>query len=120
MFFQFDLMFSSQLQAFVEIVDSPEVDTGFFLDCFGHTDTCPCAVKIDVIAVVVVIHLADDFSGNRLVHILGQVHHAFQIAEGQIGFHQGEFRIVVRVHAFVAENTADFIYRFHTADKQSL
>lgn len=59
-------------------------------------------------------------SGRGLDAALGEVHHGVEIAEGLIGLHGGELGIVVRIHALVAELTANLEHLLETAHEQAL
>ena len=64
--------------------------------------------------------LAADRIGYVLVHLFRKVHHSFKIGVGFIKLHHREFRVVLRIHAFVTESSADLIDLLHTAYQQSL
>ena len=53
-------------------------------------------------------------------HILGNVHHAVVIGVCLVQLDGGELRVVLGVHALVAENTADLIYLLKAAHDQAL
>ena len=56
-----------------------------------------------------------------LVHdLLRHIHRGFHITVGHIAFHRCEFRIVIPVHAFVAEHMTHLVNTVQSADDQPL
>ena len=54
------------------------------------------------------------------VQIFCQIHHAVEIRVGLIEFHQCKLRIVLCIHTLIAENPADLIHLFKSANDQTL
>ena len=96
-----------------------EVNAGILLDGLDHGQTLPVA-HVDLLALVGDFQAATDLQGQALVHLLDQVHHAVEIGESLVQLDGGELRVMLGVHALVAEDTADLVHAVHTADDQAL
>ena len=75
---------------------------------------------VDLLALIRDDQTAADLEGQALVQLLDQVHHAVEIGEGLIQLNGGELRVVLGVHALVAEDAADLVHAVHAADDQAL
>ena len=100
--------------------DLAKVNACIFLDGIHHGDTLKGLAQIHFHAVVGDRGGAKHLLRHSAVQILSQIHHAMVIRIGLIEFHQREFRIMACVKTFVAENAADFIDFFESADNQTL
>ena len=63
---------------------------------------------------------AADLDGKALVQLLYQIHHAVEIGESLIQLDAGELRVVLGVHALVAEDAAHLVHTVHTAHDEAL
>ena len=70
---------------------------------------------------VAISHHAGAVHGHRsgAYHVFSHVHHAVVIGIGFVEFHHGEFWIVARRHAFVAEIAVDFVHTLQAAYHQA-
>ena len=75
---------------------------------------------VDLLALIGDDHAAADLEGEALVQLLHQIHHAMEIGESLIQLNGGELRVVLGVHALVAEDTADLVHAVHAAHDQTL
>ena len=108
------------LPGFLVVVDAVERDARRLDDGLGHVDLVPRRGHVKGLAAV-----GDD---RRAVHreralvddLLHEVHHALEVAVRHVGFHRGEFRAVVAVHALVAEDLAQLVDAVQTADDEAL
>ena len=117
---ELDMMRLCGFAGFFQGVDLVEIHAGILPDRFGHGETGKRLAKVHFDAVVDDLRGSQDFLRNIAIEILREVHHAMVIGIGLIELHEGELRIVPGVEALVAENTADFIDSFQTADDQAL
>ena len=68
------------------------------------------------------VHLigAQDLLGGGGEQVLEQVHHVVEVGVGLVELHGGELRVVLGVHALVAEDAADLIHPLQAADDEPL
>ena len=95
------------------------VAAGILFHRFHHGQTLPMA-HINGLTHVGDGQAAADGLGQVLIQIFHQVHHALVIGEGLVQLDAGEFRVVLCVHAFVAEDTAHFIHPVKPAHDEPL
>ncbi len=93
---------------------------GAFACKLHHGGNAPVASQIDLLTLVLDLQGAAGGHSCSLDVALGELHHAVQVGEGLVSLHGGELGVVVRVHALVAELTADLEYLLKTADEQTL
>ncbi len=86
----------------------------------AHRLARPLARKVDVGALVAHLERPASRLRSGLDEALRQVHHAVQVGKRLVGLHRGELGVVVRVHALVAELTADLEHLLETAHQQAL
>ena len=89
-------------------------------DGFGHGHTRER--RLETYGMVADLHVgsAVDIEAYLLEHSLGEAHHPVVVLVGHIYFHACELRIVVAVHALVAEILRELVHAFESADNQSL
>ena len=85
-----------------------------------HGGAAPVAGQIHRRSLVLDLQRAAGCLGRGLDATLGEIHHGVKVAEGLISLHGGELGIVVRIHALVAELTADLEHLLETAHEQTL
>ena len=96
-----------------------EVYAGILLHGFHHGQALPVA-HVDLLALIGDDHAAADLLGKALVQLLHQIHHAVEVGEGLIQLDAGELRVVLGVHALVAEDAAHLVHAVHAAHDQAL
>ena len=96
-----------------------EVHAAVLLHGVDHGQALPVA-QIDLVTLIRHDEAAADILRDLLHHVLDKVHHAVEIRIGLIKLDGGELRVVLRVHALVAEDTADLIHAVHAADNEAL
>ena len=101
-------------------MDLMEVHAAVLFHRVGHGDARKGLAEVDLGPVVGDDGGAQDLLRHVAVEVLGQVHHAVEVGIGLVQLHQGEFGVVLRVHAFVAEDAADLIDLLQAADDQAL
>ena len=50
--------------------------------------------------------------------LLNEIHHTMVVGECLIELNRREFRVVLGIHALIAENSSYLIYSVHTSDYQ--
>ena len=85
-----------------------------------HGRTAPITRQIDGRTLVLDMQRAAGSLGRGLEAAFGQVHHGLEIAKGLVGFHRGELRIVIGIHALVAEDAPQLEHLGKTAHQQAL
>ena len=96
-----------------------EVYAGILLHGFHHGQALP-VTHVDLLALIGDDHAAADLLGKALVQLLHQIHHAVEVGEGLIQLDAGELRVVLGVHALVAEDAAHLVHAVHAAHDQAL
>ena len=96
-----------------------EVHTGILLHSLHHGQALPVA-HIDLLALIRDDQTAADLEGKALVQLLYQIHHAMEIGKGLIQLDGGELRVMLGVHALVAEDAAHLVHAIHAAHDQAL
>ena len=100
--------------------DGHKVDAAVLLHRLVHGQAGPAGGQIQLLTLPLQLIGAQQLLGGGGEQILKQVHHIVEIGVGLIQLDGGKFRVVLYVHSLIAEQTADFIYPFHTADNQPL
>ena len=80
-----------------------------------HGGAAPVAGQVYRRSLVLDLKGAAGRLGRGLDAALGEIHHGVEVAEGLVGLHGGELGVVVRIHALVAELTADLEHLLETA-----
>src|SRR5574344_409248 len=93
-----------------------EIDTAFFFDGLGLIDPGERFRHIDIVAVELKDIFADNVFGQFMEESFKPIAHIAQIAISLIKLNRGKFRVMFRVDAFVAEDTADFINAVNASD----
>ena len=104
----------------LQVRDPVEVVAAVFLDGIDHGDTGPRRRQVDFRALVGDFHRPQDVLRRLADQFFRNVHDRFHVAVSLVQLQRREFRIMFDIHAFVTEDTAQFIYPFHAADDQSL
>ena len=97
-----------------------KVDAGVLLDGVRHGQSLEGFGEVHFHSLVGELRGAVRCESRVAEDGLGAVHHAVVVGVCLIEFDGGEFRVVLRVHAFVAEDAADLIHPLHAADDESL
>ena len=100
--------------------DGHEVDAHILLDRLCHGHPGPAGGQIDLLALPLHLIGAQDLLGSGGEQLLKEVHHIVEIRIGLVELHGGELRVVLGVHALVAENPADLIHPVQSAHDQPL
>ena len=95
-----------------------EVHTGVLLDCIDHRHTRKRLGQVDFDAAVGNRFGAEDAARDRADQVLGQLHNPIVIGICLIQLQQRKFRVVARIHTFVAEYAAQFVHTLEAADDQ--
>ena len=104
----------------LESLDFVEIDARILLNRINHRDALEGLAEIHFYTVV------NDGGGTENLlryvaeHIFGKVHHSVIVGIRLIKLHKGKFGVMAGIQAFVTENSADFIYLFHTAYDKAL
>ena len=117
----FDVFLLRDFEGFLSVAGKLfKVDAGVLLDGFRHGQALEGFGEVHLHSLVG--ELRGPICRQRGISEdgLGAVHHAVVVGVCLIEFDGGEFRVVLRVHAFVAEDTADLIDPLHAADDESL
>ena len=97
-----------------------EVGAGDILHGIGHGDALPAGGQIHVVTQPLDVVGAEDLLGGPGEDALQNIHHAVQIGVGLIQLTGGELRVVLGVHALVAEDAAHLVYPLQTAHDEPL
>ena len=116
----FNTMFLCQSQRFLNAHGFPEINARDFLHRVDHVPALIRSFQGNLLVAQREVSLAENFHRDAFKQSFVQRHHPFDIAVSHIRFHRCKFRIVLRIHAFVAEQAADFINPFQSADDQAL
>ena len=85
-----------------------------------HRHAGPSGSQVDLLPLPLHLIGAQDLLGGGGEQVLEQIHHVVEIGVGLVELHGGELRIVLRVHALIAENAADLIHPVQTAHNETL
>ena len=100
--------------------DGHEVHAQVFLDRLGHGHPTPAGCQVDLLPLPGDLIGAQDLLGGGGEEVLKQIHHVVEVGVGLIQLHGGELRVVLGVHALVAEDAADLIHPLQAADDEPL
>ncbi len=100
--------------------DGHKVGPRDVLDGVGHGHAAPARREVHIVAQPLKLVRAEDLHRCAGEDALEDVHHAVKVGVGLIELTGREFRIVLGVHALVAEDAADLIHALNTADDQTL
>ena len=114
------MMLVGHLAGFLQGRDLPKVHAGVLLNGLDHGNALKGLFKIDGYIAVLNDGGAVDLAGHGADHILNQIHHAVIVGIGLIELDHGEFRIMLGIHALVAENAANLIHAREAAHDQAL
>ena len=118
-FFNWNILFSSDSFGFVQSHILPEVNTSDFLDSINHVDTFEWFVNLDFSSLIVNRSVTfNDFS-SVLDDTFSQVHDIVEVSVSLVNFDRCEFRVVSGIHTFVTEDTSDFVNTFHTTNDEA-
>ena len=101
-------------------LDRHKVRAGHFLDGVSHRDALPRRGQVNVLAEPLDLIGAEDLLRGAGEDGLEDVHHAVEVRVGLIELAGRELRVVLGVHALVAEDAADLVHALHAADDQAL
>ena len=101
-------------------VDGHEVDAAVLLHRLMHRHAGPSGSQVDLLPLPLHLVGAQDLLGGGGEQVLEQIHHVVEIGVGLVELHGGELRIVLRVHALIAENATDLIHPVQTAHNETL
>ena len=100
--------------------DGHEVRPRDVLDSVGHGHAAPARREVHIVAQPLELIRAENLLGRAGEDALEDVHHAVEVGIGLIELTGRELRIVLGVHALVAEDAADLIHALNAADDQAL
>ena len=101
-------------------VDGHKVDAAILLHCLVHGHTRPTRSQVDILPMPLHLIGPQQPLGGGRQQVLKKVHHIVKISIGLIQLNGGEFRVVLRVHALVAEDATDLVYPVHAAHNEAL
>ena len=117
----FDMFLLRDFERFLAVAGKLfKVDAGVLLDGVRHGQSLEGFGEVHLHSLVGELRGAVRCESRVTEDGLGAVHHAVVVGVCLIEFDGGEFRVVLRVHAFVAEDAADLIHPLHAADDESL
>ena len=97
-----------------------KINAAVLLDRVYHGDAGKGLGQIHLNAVISNLGGAQHSLGHMAIHPLGQVHHTVIIGICLVQLHQGEFRVMASIHAFVTEHAPDLIHTLQAAYNQPL
>ena len=100
--------------------DGHKVGPRDVLNGVGHRHTAPARREVDIMAQPLELIRAENLLGRAGEDALENVHHAVEVGVGLIELTGRELRVVLGVHALVAEDAADLIHALNAADDQAL
>ena len=110
-----------KLHALVGVADTGhEVGAGDVLHGVRHGHALPAGGQVDLVTQPLDMVGTQNFLGGAGEDALQNVHHAVQVGEGLIQLAGGEFRVMLGVHALVAEDAAHLVHPLHAAYDQTL
>ena len=118
--FESHIGFLGHFPGFFHVLDTGKVLAAVLLHRFNHGHPRPGRGQVDFRTFVGNLHGTQYPLCSFRNELFGNVHHGIEITVSLIQFQGGEFRVVFDVHAFVAEDAAQFIYPFHAAYNQAL
>ena len=125
-FLKFDSPFSGKSLCLFICPDGLKINAGFFLDGIFHGQAAERLTQINLLACpILFISIINGCASTDLLrqiteHTLCQLHHTIIVCVCLIQFHQGEFRIMSLIKAFIPENTSDLVYPLQSSDNQTL
>ena len=75
---------------------------------------------VDLLALIRNDQTAADLEGKALVQLLHQIHHTVEIGKGLIQLNGGKLRVMLGVHALVAEDATHLVHTVHAAHDEPL
>ena len=90
------------------------------LDSVCHGHAAPARCEIHIVAQPLELIRAEDLLGSAGEDALENVHHTVEVRVGLIELAGRELRVVLGVHALVAEDAANLVHALNTADDQAL
>ena len=102
------------------LVHASQVIAGLFFDGFQDRQAAVRRLEADDVAVNFAFGLSVYSDADGFQQLLGECHHPVVILILYVQFHTSELRIMIAVHAFVAEVLADFVYTFESAHDEPL
>ena len=114
-----DVVLLGNRSGFLQGVDLVEVDAGVLLDRLDHADPLKRFAQVDLGVAVENGGGAQNLEGDVAQQLLGQVHDVLEVGVCLVELQHGEFRVVLGVHALVAEDAADLINLVKAADNQA-
>ena len=94
--------------------------TAGFLHSIGHGDPLPGGLHVNDLTLIFHIGGTQRLHADEFIHLFHHFHAFMVVGEGLVGFHGSELRVMGGIHALIAEDTADLIDPFKTADDQTL
>ena len=101
-------------------VDGHEVHPQVLLDRLGHGQPGPARGQADLLPLPGDLIGPQDLLGGGGEEGLKQVHHVVEVGIGLIELHGGKLRVVLGIHALVAENATDLVHPLQAAHDQAL
>ena len=101
-------------------VDGHEVHPQVLLDRLGHGQPGPARGQADLLPLPGDLIGPQDLLGGGGEEGLKQVHHVVEVGIGLIELHGGKLRVVLGVHALVAENATNLVHPLQAAHDQAL
>ena len=118
-FFNWNILFSSDSFGFIQSHVLPEVNASDFLDSVNHVDAFEWFVDLDFSSLVVDRSVTFNSFSSVLDDTFSQVHDIVEVSVSLVNFDRCELRVVSGIHTFVTEDTSDFVNAFHTTNDEA-
>jgi len=100
--------------------DRHKVDAQVLLHRLRHRQAAEAPCETDVVALPGDVGRSENGLGRAGEQILEQIHHVVEIGVGLVELDRGELRVVLGVHALVAEDAADLVHAVEPAHNEAL
>ena len=108
-FFNWNILFSSDCFGFIQSHVLPEVNASDFLDSVNHVDAFEWFVDLDFSSLIVDRSVTFNSFSSVLDDALSQVHDIVEVSVSLVNFDRCELRVVSGIHTFVTEDTSDLV-----------
>ncbi len=117
---QIDALGLGGLAGLLVVGDGGKVHAHILPDGVDHSQALPAGGQIDVRTQPLDLVRAQNLLGGGGQDALGDVHHVVEVGIGLIELDGGKLRVVLGIHALVAEDAADLIHPLKAAHSEPL